>query len=37
MRLFWTVSDPHQYPRPSTHGALAGAWELLSNVVDELA
>jgi hypothetical protein len=26
MRLFWTVSDPHQYPGPSTHGALAGAW-----------
>ena len=25
-RLFWTVSDPHQYPGPSTHGALAGAW-----------
>lgn len=25
-RLFWTVSDPHQYPGASTHGALAGAW-----------
>ena len=25
-RLFWTVSDPHQYPGPSMHGALAGAW-----------
>lgn len=25
-RLFWTVSDPHQYPGPSTYGALAGAW-----------
>jgi hypothetical protein len=25
-RLLWTVSDPHQYPGPSTHGALAGAW-----------
>jgi hypothetical protein len=25
-RLFWTVSDPHQYSGPSTHGALAGAW-----------
>ena len=25
-RLFWTVSDPTQYPGPSTHGALAGAW-----------
>ena len=23
--LFWTVSEPHQYPCPSTHGALAGA------------
>ena len=25
-RLFWAVSDPNQYPGPSTHGALAGAW-----------
>lgn len=25
-RLFWTVSDPHQYPGPWMHGALAGAW-----------
>ncbi|MGI8754273.1 MAG: hypothetical protein ACR2MB_00075 [Acidimicrobiales bacterium] len=25
-RLFWTVSDPHQYPGHLTHGALAGAW-----------
>jgi len=25
-RLFWTVSDPHQYPGPSMDGALAGAW-----------
>ena len=25
-RLFWTISDPHQYPGPLTHGALAGAW-----------
>jgi hypothetical protein len=25
-RLFWAVSNPNQYPGPSTHGALAGAW-----------
>jgi len=25
-RLFWTVSDPHRYPGPMTHGAIAGAW-----------
>jgi hypothetical protein len=24
--LFWTVSDPHQCPGASLHGALAGAW-----------
>ena len=24
-RLFWTVIDPHQYPGPVPHGALAGA------------
>ena len=23
-RLFWAVSNPNQYPGPSTHGALAG-------------
>jgi hypothetical protein len=25
-RLFWALSNPNQYPGPSTHGALAGAW-----------
>jgi len=25
-RLFWAVADPHGYPPPGTHGALAGAW-----------
>jgi hypothetical protein len=25
-RLFWVVSNPNQYPGPSTHAAVAGAW-----------